>query len=116
LVIAGEFGTEEVVCPIVLKVAHVSPKVLFHDCVHGLSLPIGLWVEGRREAGIDLQAFAQVFPEARRELWSSIRHDGFREAVVTEDSVTEQVRESIRRDRRVAGEQVALLGEKRRGQ
>jgi hypothetical protein len=58
LVIAGEFSEEEVVCPIVLKVADVRPKVLFHDCVHALSLSIGFRVEGRREAGVDLQTVA----------------------------------------------------------
>jgi hypothetical protein len=58
LVVTGEFSEEEIVCPIVLKVADIGPKVLFHDRVHALGLPIGLRVEGRRKAGIDLQTLA----------------------------------------------------------
>jgi len=64
LVVAGEFSEEEVVCPIVLKVTDVRPKVLFHDCIHMFGLSVSLRMEGRREAGIDLGALAQVVPEA----------------------------------------------------
>jgi len=48
LVVAGEFGGEEVVCPII---ADIGPKVLFHDCVHAFGLSIGLWMEGCRKVG-----------------------------------------------------------------
>jgi hypothetical protein len=63
---------------------------LFHDGIHTFCLSISLGVEGSTQAWINLQAVAEVLPEAGCELWASVRYDCFRQAVEAEYVAQEQ--------------------------
>jgi len=72
LAVGCRLGEEEVVRPVILEVADICPKVLFHNGVYPFGLSVSFRVECRREAWLNPQAVAQVLPESRCELGSSI--------------------------------------------
>ena len=54
-VVVCELREWEEVDPVVLLIIDVHPKVLFQDLVDTFRLPIGLWVVGRGEVGLDVE-------------------------------------------------------------
>jgi len=70
---AGGVGGLDVGCKLGgEEVADRCPKVLFHNGVYPFRLSVSLRVECRREAWLNPQAVAQVLPESRCELGSSV--------------------------------------------
>ena len=49
LVVACELRQKQIAHPIVLQIGDISPQVLFHHCVHPLSLSISLSMKSGRE-------------------------------------------------------------------
>src|SRR5882672_9194386 len=63
-IVVCEFGEGQEVDPVVLLVVDVYPKILFQDLVDSFSLPVGLWVVGCREIGLDTQHLGEQSPKA----------------------------------------------------
>src|SRR5882672_11914581 len=63
-IVVYEFGKGQEVDPVILLVVDVYPKILFQDLVNSFGLPIGLWVVGSGEIGLDTEQLAKRSPEA----------------------------------------------------
>ena len=94
-VVRGKFGEGGLGGPVVLGVADVGLEVLLYDCIHKLSLLVGLGMKSRAEAAADLQALAQPLPQCGGELGSAVWNDAVRLPVEAEDMLNEEVRQAV---------------------
>ena len=62
-IIVCELGKGQEVHPVILLVVDVYPKILFQDLVDSFSLPVGLWVVGCQEIGLDTEQLAKRSPK-----------------------------------------------------
>src|SRR5467141_2867311 len=110
-IIVCKFGKGQEVDPVILLVVDVYPKILFQDLVNSFSLPIGLWVIGRREIGLDTEQLAKRPPEARDEVLPAIGDDVCGCAMLREDLRQKDVSQVLSIDISKGGDEECHLGQ-----
>jgi hypothetical protein len=73
-------------CPFVWVVQHTSSKHIPKNLIHPLYLTIGLRMVSRAMNQMHPQVSMQLLPEASYELGTSIRNDGLRHTMQTQDA------------------------------
>jgi hypothetical protein len=73
-------------CPLVWVVQHTSSKHIPKNLIHPLYLTIGLRMVSRAMNQMHPQVSMQLLPEASYELGTSIRNDGLRHTMQTQDA------------------------------
>ena len=110
-VVVCEFGDREEGDPVVLLVVAVDAEILFDDLVHAFGLAVSLRVERGGQTRLGTEEFREGCPELRGEDRSTIGHEGFWEAVESDDVVHKQASEFRGGRGLVARDEVSHLGE-----
>ena len=109
-IVVCKFGKGQEVDPVILLVVDVYPKVLFQDLVDLLGLPIGLWVVGGREIGLDTEQLAKRPPEARDEVLPAIGDNVCGGAMLCKDLRQKDVSQVLRINISKGGDEECHLG------
>src|SRR5882672_4254652 len=110
-IVVCEFGKGQEVDLVILLVVDVYPKVLFKDLVDMFGLPIGLWVVGSQEIGLDTEQLAKQSLKARDEVLPSIGDDFCGHAMLCEDLRQKDVSQVLHIDISKGGNEECHFGQ-----
>ena len=85
MVVNGKLGEAQPFRPTILFFSTEETQILLHFLVHDFGLTICLQVMHSRELGSDAESLAEVCHDLQSKLWTAIRDDGAREAMILPD-------------------------------